>query len=105
MRYVAMRFTAKQGRLFADGGEVKHLAVVSNREDLSMAELLRWHRQKAGKIEHAHGVVKNELGAGIVPSQRFGLTVEDLVAAREKILQLASRWKAGGSDSSELRLS
>ena len=34
MRYVAVRFTAKQGRLFADGAEVKHLAVVSNREDL-----------------------------------------------------------------------
>lgn len=35
MRYVAMRFTAIQGRLFKDGTEVKHLAVVSDRDDLS----------------------------------------------------------------------
>jgi len=72
MRYVAVRFTGKQGVLFSDGREVKHLAVVSNREDLSVEDLLRWHWQKAGTIEHTHGVIKNELGGGIVPSQRFG---------------------------------
>ena len=72
MRYVAVRFTAKQGILFSDGREIKYLAVVSNREDLSIDALLRWHWQKAGTIEHTHGVVKNELGGGIVPSQRFG---------------------------------
>jgi hypothetical protein len=72
MRYVAVRFIAKQGILFSDGRDVKYLAVVSNREDLSTTALLRWHWQKAGTIEHTHGVVKNELGGGIVPSQRFG---------------------------------
>ena len=72
LRYVAVRFTAIQGRLFRDGNEVKHLAVVSNRRDLAMADLLRWHWLKAGTIEHTHEVIKNELGAGIVPSQRFG---------------------------------
>jgi hypothetical protein len=166
MRYVAVRFTAKQGRLFADGQEVKHLAVVSNREDLSMIELLHWHWLKAGTIEHIHGVVKNELGAGIVPSQRFGsnaawfrlnlitynvlsllkrhalperlrdakpkrlryeifsvaatihrhareltarlgappLTVDELVSARRKILDLSDRWRAVSGEEPELPL-
>jgi hypothetical protein len=72
MRYVAVRFTGKQGRLFADGTETKYLAVVSNRAEVPVAELLRWHWQKAGTIEHVHDVTKNELGAGITPSQRFG---------------------------------
>jgi hypothetical protein len=72
MRYVAMRFTAIQGRLFRDGNEVKHLAVVSNRRDLGVADLVRWHWRKAGTIEHTHNVIKNELGAGVIPSQRFG---------------------------------
>ena len=72
MRYVAVRFTGKQGRLFADGSETKYLAVVSNREGVPAVELLRWHWQKAGTIEHVHDVTKNELGAGIVPSQKFG---------------------------------
>ncbi len=144
-----------QGRLFRDGNEVKHLALVSNREDLSPADLLRWHWRKSGTIEHVHEVIKNELGAGIVPSQRFGanaawfrlnlltynclsllkrhalperlrdakpkrlryeifsmaasirehareltarlgvppLTVDELVCARQKLLELAAQWK------------
>jgi len=34
--------------------------------------LLRWHREKQGTVEHAHGVVKNDLGGGVLPSGRFG---------------------------------
>lgn len=70
-RYVAVRFVSKQ--LDLDGKvHVKHLAVVSNRRDMSAAALLRWHWQKAGTIEHVHDVVKNELGGGTFPSGRFG---------------------------------
>ncbi len=167
MRYVAVRFTAKQGALFSGGQELKHLAVVSNREDLSTTELLRWHWQKAGTIEHTHGVIKNELGGGIVPSQRFGanaawfrlnlitynvlsllkrhalperlrearpkrlryelfsmaamirqhareltarlaappLTVDELVAARAKLLGLADSWRSSPDESPELPFS
>ena len=32
-----------------------------------------WHREKAGTVEHTHDEVKNELGGGHVPSQRFGV--------------------------------
>ena len=35
--------------------------------------LLAWHREKAGTVEHTHDEVKNELGGGHVPSQRFGV--------------------------------
>ena len=35
--------------------------------------MLDWHRQKAGTVEHTHDEVKNELGGGHVPSQRFGV--------------------------------
>jgi hypothetical protein len=34
--------------------------------------LIRWHRQKAGTIEHAHDVLVNELAGAALPSQKFG---------------------------------
>jgi len=71
LRYVAVKFVDKQ--LDLDGrAHVKCLAVVTNRHDLSVAELLRWHWEKAGTIEHVHHVVKNELGAATPPCGRFG---------------------------------
>jgi hypothetical protein len=71
LRYVAVKFVSKQ--LDLDGKvAIKYLAVVSNRSDLDAAELLRWHWEKAGTIEHVHDVVKNELGGGKFPSGRFG---------------------------------
>ena len=71
LRYVAVKFVGTQ--LDLEGNvSVKHLAVVSNRRDLTPAELLRWHWAKAGTIEHVHDVVKNELGGGTFPSGKFG---------------------------------
>jgi hypothetical protein len=35
-------------------------------------ELIRWHRGKAGTIEHVHDVLTNELAAEALPSQKFG---------------------------------
>jgi hypothetical protein len=71
LRYIALRFTPLQRELFEDTG-VSYHAVVSNRHDLDAAQLVRWHRQKAGTIEHVHRVMKDELGAGVLPSARFG---------------------------------
>ena len=31
-----------------------------------------WHREKAGSIEAAHDVIKNELAGGVMPCGRFG---------------------------------
>ena len=72
LRCVAIRIRKKQGELFEDGSRVQHFAVLSNRWELAAARLIEWHREKAGTIELAHGVIKNELGGGVLPSKYFG---------------------------------
>lgn len=57
--------------MFADGRTVKHFAIVTNREGDGLT-LIRWHREKAGTVEHAHHVLKNELAAAALPSGKFG---------------------------------
>lgn len=71
LRYLALRFTPLQNEFFEGAGPRYH-AIVSNRMELSAPELVRWHRGKAGTIEHVHRVMKDELGAGVLPSSRFG---------------------------------
>ncbi len=71
-RYLAIRVQSAQGTLFGDGNKVKHFAIVSNDWDTDGQELLEWQRGKAGTIEHAHLVLKDELGAGVYPSAKFG---------------------------------
>lgn len=71
LRYIAVRFRARQGELFGNGNPMKHLAVVTNRTG-EPADLLRWHWQKAGTIERVHDVTKNELAARVPPCGRFG---------------------------------
>ena len=74
-RYLVSRVSKKQGRLFADGGAVKHFAIVTNRPDPEGGtglDLIRWQRGKAGTVEHTHHVLTNELAAEALPSQRFG---------------------------------
>jgi len=71
LRYIALRFTPLQEEMFANRGVAYH-AIVSNRHDLDVAALVHWHREKAGTIEHVHRVMKDELGAGVLPSSRFG---------------------------------
>jgi hypothetical protein len=71
LRYIALRITPCQQDLF-EGRSVAYHAVVTNRDGIDAAEVVRWHRQKAGTIEHVHRVLKDELGAGVLPSARFG---------------------------------
>lgn len=71
LRYIALRFTPLQAELFEDRGVTYH-AVVTNRAELEAAEVVRWHREKAGTIEHVHRVLKDELGAGVLPGAHFG---------------------------------
>jgi hypothetical protein len=70
-RYLAIRILKKQGSLFADGSDRRHFAIVTNLPGNGL-ELIRWHRQKAGSIEHSHDVLTNELAAEALPSQKFG---------------------------------
>jgi len=70
-RYLAIRILKKQGSLFSDGSDRRHFCVATNRAGEGL-EILRWHRGKAGTIEHAHDVLTNELAAEALPSQKFG---------------------------------
>jgi Transposase DDE domain group 1 len=101
LRYVALRFTPRQVDLFASSPP-KYLAVVSNRRELAAEELVRWHWQKAGTVEHVHRVMKDELGAGVMPSGRFGanaawfrinaLTFNVLTVLKRRALPERFRW-------------
>jgi hypothetical protein len=71
-RYLAIRVRTPQGVLFGDGSTVKHFAVVTNDWGTDGRALLGWQRGKAGTIEHVNDVLKNELAAGVYPSDKFG---------------------------------
>ena len=71
-RYLAIRIRTPQGVLFGDGASVKHFAVVTNDWQTEGQALLSWQRGKAGTIEHVNHVLKNELAAGVYPSDKFG---------------------------------
>lgn len=45
--------------------------VVTNR-DLPGDELIRWHRERCGKSEEVHAVMKDDLAGGRLPSKLFG---------------------------------
>jgi Transposase DDE domain group 1 len=71
-RYVAIRVRSPQGVLFGDGASVKHFAVVTNDWATDGRGLLEWQRGKAGTIEHVNYILKDELAAGVYPSDKFG---------------------------------
>lgn len=70
-RYIVLRVTPKQERLFDDGNTVRHYAIVTNHPGQG-DEIIHWHREKAGSVEAVHNVTKNDLGAGVMPCGRFG---------------------------------
>lgn len=72
LRYVGLRLLKAQGALFADGSDRHHYAVITNL-DWAGDKLLKWHREKAGTVEHVHDEVKNGLGGGHMPSQHFAV--------------------------------
>jgi hypothetical protein len=73
LRYVGLRLLKPQGVLFKDGTDRHFHAVITNQKEMDGGRLLDWHREKAGTVEHTHDEVKNGLGGGHVPSQRFGV--------------------------------
>jgi hypothetical protein len=72
LRCIAIRIRKKQGELFGDGASTKYFAVRTNLWEWKPQRLLEWHREKAGSIEAAHAVLKNELAGGGMPCGRFG---------------------------------
>lgn len=71
-RYLAIRVRTPQGVLFGDGHTVKHFAVVTNDWATDGLALLTWQRGKAGTIEQVNYLLKDELAAGVYPSDKFG---------------------------------
>jgi hypothetical protein len=72
VRYLAIRVRSRQGQLFG-GRTMKHFAVVTNLWGKWPAkQVLEWQREKAGTIEATRDVLKNELGAGVLPCGRLG---------------------------------
>jgi hypothetical protein len=61
--FATMSFEAK--------GCYKLLGIVTNR-DLPGEELIGWYRERCGKSEEAHGVMKEDLAGGKLPSGDFG---------------------------------
>jgi hypothetical protein len=72
LRHVGLRLLKPQGELFADGSDRHYHAVVTNQR-MEGGRLLEWHEEKAGTVEYTHDEVKNQLGGGHGPSQRFGV--------------------------------
>ena len=71
-RYLAIRVRSLQADLFEeDDASWRHFSVVTNM-DWRGDRLLRWHREKQGTVEHGHGVLKNDLGGGVLPTGKFG---------------------------------
>ena len=72
-RYLALRIRSIQGDLL--GEDVRYFCIVTNRADPEGGcglDIIRWHRGKAGTIEHVHDVLMNELAGWALPSQKFG---------------------------------
>ena len=57
---------------FSTGTTYKVFGVVTNR-DLPGDELIWWHRQRCGKSEEVHAVMKDDLAGGKLPSKYFGV--------------------------------
>jgi len=71
-RYLAIRVRSRQSELFEDEESGwRQFCVVTNM-DWRGDRLLRWHREKQGTVEHGHGVLKSELGGGVLPTGKFG---------------------------------
>lgn len=101
-RDLAVRSRRRHGELFADGSSVKHFAIVTNRQGAGLP-LIRWHRQKAGPVEHAHHVLTNDLAAAARPSGNVGATATwfrlniltaNLLSALQRLALPGDLWEA-----------
>ena len=55
------------------GSAYKLFGVASNIMDQPGNKILHWHRERCGKSEQAHDILKNEFGGSHVPSYYFGV--------------------------------
>jgi hypothetical protein len=62
-----LHLTLMSGKIY------KVFGVTSNIMDKSGDEIILWHRERCGKSEQAHDILKNEFAGGHVPSYLFGV--------------------------------
>ena len=56
-----------------DTSAYKLRAIVTNLLDWDGDRVIRWHRERCGRSEQVHDVLKNELAGGTMPSKHFGV--------------------------------
>ena len=61
-----LHLTPMSGKIY------KVFGVASNIMDQSGYEIILWHRERCGKSEQAHDILKNDFGGSHVPSYLFG---------------------------------
>jgi hypothetical protein len=62
-----LHLTSMSGKIY------KLFGVASNITDQSGDKIILWHRERCGKSEQAHDILKNDFGGGHVPSYQFGV--------------------------------
>ena len=89
-RYIAIREPIRQLELpfeetqmklpfptmdFEKKGKYKISAIVTNRlyDEIEGEDLIWWHRERCGKSEEVHSIMKQDLAGGILPSRYFGV--------------------------------
>lgn len=88
-RFIAVREPVRQMDLFPDTQQLsfptlesqdeagrrllwKLTAVVTNRMEMDAVAVIHWYRERCGKSEEAHSIMKEDLAGGRMPSKRFG---------------------------------
>lgn len=72
LRYIVIWVRPRQKNLLhAEAAAWRHFAVVINMDWIG-DRLLRWYREKQGTVEHALGILKGDLGGGVLPTGKFG---------------------------------
>jgi len=71
-RYLAIRIRDRQQDLLDQKVRVRHLAIVTNEWEWAGDKVIWWQRAKAGTVEMVHDILKNEVGAGVLPCGRYG---------------------------------
>lgn len=88
-RYIAVREPVRQMEMFKETQELSLptlsqsdadgnvqawtlSAIVTNRIELPAHEVIQWYRNRCGKSEEAHSIMKSDLAGGQLPSKYFG---------------------------------
>jgi len=83
---------------FGKKGSCKLFGIVTNRK-IEGGELIRWHRERCGKSEEAHSIMKEDLAGGKLPSGDFGENAAwwSIMVLALNLNELMKRLVLGGS--------